>query len=455
MINPVNDRNGLMGRVFEDKTFQKQLQNSINRSSGHSDGIGYVNVLSKAIYGTANLGKAFGHALALKDAAISVFAETPLRSGINKEFTGNTIIGQMVRDVVVQTGYFFRTGILRNKHYAKMTDQMLETEWQDVVGSGQFLGTDRSTNFATRTGQRFGGLFHTATGFRAANEAAQIRANGEFIIKMKAAVDKSLKNGEHNWDNLPKEMQYYLQQYYLIDKYAFNDIAKHSKISKKGSMDVFEFADTEQAKFAKIKFQVGMRQNLQQATGRANPFQIASFIGGDELTAQRGTAGREIADFAFPFIPPLVNQLALLRGRVASINYLYKDNPAKRGKEFLMLAATAAGFYISYGAIRVAISDKANDKDTDWLDPQTSIRILTYGAIPMLGFFYGGAIDGWEGLKSSDIAISAITDTLGAGWDLATGEEDLPNRKEAYEKVFKKLPSAYKLMLREAGLEGD
>ena len=427
-----DDITGLMGKVFNTDGFGRKLQNSLDRATGHADAIAFQPKAIQAVYGTFSVAKTVGHALVLKDAALSVFADLPLRSPINAAFRDTTQTGQIIRDFVGQLNNIF-SSTKTNKGEALAVDQLAEIVWQDVVGSGQFLDANRATHRATRFSQKFANAFHTVSGFRAANEGSQVRANGEFLIKMRNAIERS----KGNWDDLPERLQLFLNDNYLIDKFAFNDIASHANLKKTG-IDIFDFDKIPD--YTRQRLQIGMRQNLHQSTGRANPFQVGSSPLGGVLTAQRGTFEREFIDLTLPFFSPLVNQVAMLKGIGKNISRM---PDGERTAAYAKLVTMASAFYIAYGVARVALSDKANGRRTQWGESETNAKILMYGAIPMAGFFYGGGFGGVHGFQGSDIAIGQIYDTVVLGYDVSKG--DSPSGRETAEYLHKKVPSMYKV----------
>ena len=409
------DKTEVMTKVFRDTKFRAALQNGLNRATGYSDSIGFQPWYAKYGFGLVSVGRTVGNALALKDAPLSVLADLPLRSSVNaafgKNFADKIILVNIIKDLAGQLRETFRfTGTSREQ--AARHNQILEAEWQDVIGSGQFLDQDRALHLGTRYAQKFAGLFHTASGFRAANVGAQIRANGEFLLKVRSAIEQS--NG--NWDSLPQRLQQFLNDNYLIDKHTFAAIAKVANIDAKG-IDIFDFENMND--FLKTRLQVGMRQNLHQSTGRANPFQIASSFAGEGLTAKRGTTKREIFDTVLPFISPLVNQITMIRGLYNNIAKL--PNGANKAALMTEFFATAGIAYLAYGIGRVVYSDYANGRDIDpddWAstDPEKLsekwVRASIYGLVPMLGFYYGGVSDELHGFHGSDIAQRVYFDVL-------------------------------------------
>ena len=438
------DRTSVMKKVFADSNFRTTLQNALNRATGQTDAIGYQSWLAKAGFGTASVAKALGNALVLKDAPLSVLADLPIRAPINSaiRFNGNMpTIFQVVIDAVGQLKDTFTKTPGMSRDIAAMHEQILEAEWQTVIGSGQYIESARGLHKFPRYAQKLAGTLHTLSFFRSANIGAQTRSNGEFLLKMRAAVQKSIgEGGNRNWDNLPKRVQNFLNDNYLIDKYAFNEIAKYANLENGGDIDkLFNFEIMNP--YVKTRLQVGMRQNLHQSTGRANPFQIAGNIVGDLSTAQVGTGKRELVDLTVPFISPLQNQISVIKG-------LWANADAKTRLSLFVQVSTA---YMTYGAARVAYSDYANDRETDWKSGHTWLKAATYGLVPMLGFFYGGVSQEFHGAHGSDIAGRFVFDVMTG---IASYSDDFSEWAGIEEADFGEwlkgvIPSMYRILLDE------
>ena len=434
------DRTAIMKKVFSDANFRTTLQNALNRATGQTDAIGFQSWFAKAGYGALGISRTIGHSLVLKDAALSVIADLPIRAPINSAIRFNGKMPTIIQVAIDGAGQLLETlrtpGMSRD--VAAMHGQILEAEWQTVIGSGQYIESARGLHKFPRGAQRFAGAFHTLSFFRSANIGAQTRSNGEFLLKMRAAVKKSIgKDGNRNWDNLPKRVQNFLNDNYLIDKHIFNEIAGVANLENGGDISkIFNFENMNP--YVKTRLQVGMRQNLHQSTGRANPFQIAGNIFGELLTAQRGTAKRELVDLTVPFISPLQNQINIIQGLWA--------NSTRKTRGSIVIQSAAA--YVTYGAARVVYSDYANGKDTDWSDPYTWFKVATYGLVPMLGFFYGGVSKEFHGFHGSDVAAGFAWDVIRSLVHLVSekGEVDEDELRNWLKGVT---PSMYKILLDE------